>query len=351
MGLDPNAIFTFGIPALVVASLVWRRVRPAGATVAQAQDTPVPTVQGAPLTMRQWLDYVNAQPDRVPHLAVIGPSGSGKTTTTTVVLNDRPGQIVIITAKEGDHWGGLPYIGIDDDATYTTARATFAQLDAEVKRRLVAAKHNRLTADWMTIVLDDFSTLVKECPIAADVVKLVARLGRSLHVRLIMLSDSALVKAIGLEGEGETRSNFAFVRLARGHAGTLEIDGERVPIDTSQVDAIAKRVQLSARAWRAPRDPAQELAALHNFPLAETGKFGAEISDGAETSFRALESEFTISETPFSAAEIAQIATLIALGNGKTETIKAMPRYSGRRHAAYVAFYDQIVGVVEQTLN
>jgi hypothetical protein len=69
---------------------------------------------------------------------------------------------VVITAKEGDHWGGLPYVGIDDNATYTTARQTFSALDTEVKRRLVAAKHNRLTADWMTIVVDDFSTLVKE---------------------------------------------------------------------------------------------------------------------------------------------------------------------------------------------
>jgi hypothetical protein len=91
------------------------------------------------------------------------------------------------------------------------------------------------------------------------VVKLVARLGRSLQVRLVMLSDSALVKAIGLEGEGETRSNFAFVRLQRGHKGTIEIDGAQLPIDTSQAAQIAQRAQLSSRAWRMPRDAEAEL--------------------------------------------------------------------------------------------
>lgn len=259
-----NMIFTFGIPALMIGSMVWRRVAPRQAPTARTPIAidPAQATPGAPLTMRQWLDYVNAQPDRVPHLAVIGPSGSGKTTLTTAVLHDRAGRIVVITAKEGDHWGGLPYVGIDDDATYTTALATFAALDREIRQRLIAAKHQRLTADWLTIVVDDFSTLVKECPDAATVVKLVARLGRSLRVRLVMLSDSALVKAIGLEGEGETRSNFAFLRLARGHGGSLAIEDTDIPIDTSMVDRVAKAARLDDRAWQIPRDLESELAAL-----------------------------------------------------------------------------------------
>lgn len=257
-----NMLFTFGIPALVIGSFVWRRVRPQRAQLPAT--TPLIDVppDGTVLAMRAWLDYVNTQPDAVPHLAVIGPSGSGKTTLTTAVLHDRPGRIVVITAKEGDHWGGLPYVGIDDDATYATANATFDALATDVKQRLVAVKQQRMTADWMTIVVDDFSTLVKECPIAADVVKLVARLGRSLRVRLIMLSDSALVKAIGLEGEGETRANFAFLRVRRGHTGTLAIEDRDTPIDTSACAVVARQAQLGSRAWRPARDPEQELAEL-----------------------------------------------------------------------------------------
>jgi hypothetical protein len=213
----------------------------------------------APIGMRDWLRYVNYQPDRVPHLAVIGPSGAGKTTLATAVLADRPGRLVVITAKEGDDWGGLPYVGIDEDATYTTANQTLVALLGEVKGRLVDVKQRRMTADYLTIVIDDFSTLVKECPAAADVVKLVARLGRSLRVRLIMLSDSALVKAIGLEGEGETRSNFAFIRLARGHKGAIEIEGEQQLIDVGQVRQLALGAQLGARAWRSRRSEQDEL--------------------------------------------------------------------------------------------
>jgi hypothetical protein len=268
--MDPNTLITFGIPSITLGVMVYRRFFKSAAKASEitalasgkiAQDAAAAT-DDASLATRAWLDYVNGQPDTVPHLVVIGPSGSGKTTTTKAVLHDRTGQIVVLTAKEGDDWGGLPYIGIDDDATYTTASNTFDQLLAEVKQRLIAAKHKRLTADWLTIVLDDFSTLAKECEDAPELVKLVARLGRSLRVRLIMLTDTALVKAIGLEGEGETRGNFAFLRLKRGHTATLEIDAKPIPIDTSLVARVAAAVQFARRAWKPVREPGDELAEL-----------------------------------------------------------------------------------------
>lgn len=351
--MDANTLATFGIAGIVLFAIIGDRVKAAFRSATPVQAAPITeatiseATEAAPLSMRAWLDYVNAQPDAVPHLAVIGPSGAGKTALATVALTDRPGQIVVITAKEGDHWGLLPYISIDLDASYTTANDTFTALEVEVKRRLIAVKQRRMTADYLTIVVDDFSTLVKECPVAANVVKLVARLGRSLRVRLLMLSDSALVKAIGLEGEGETRANFAFVQLVRGHKGTLEIEGSAVPIDTSLIKPLSERANLTGRAWRVPRDAATELNDWLGLS-AHSGAFSSvEIVSPASKSVSAVERHETRFEIAFSARETVKIVAAIARNESQTAVVKSMPGYRADRHAVFVAKYAELKEQVE----
>ena len=65
-------------------------------------------------------------------------------------------------------------------------------------------------------------------------------------------------------------------------------------------------------------------------------------SSVVETGSPARESHIPISDLPFSAGEIARITAQISGGTGKTEIVKAMPRYSGHRHGAYAALYDRI---------
>lgn len=256
-----NAFFTFAIPGSVIAAIVWNwakknnihlpiltMAQPVGDTEAAVA---LPS-DGRTVSMADWMAYVNTQPENVPHLAIIGPTGAGKTTTATAVLTGRRGQIVILSAKEGDYWGGIEYIGIDDDLSYNRVKQVAEELYLEIKRRNLALRQRNLTSEYLTIVIDDFSTLVNEAPVIKEVVKFAARIGRALRVRLIMLSDSALVKALGLEGEGETRAHFAFIRLARGHTGTIDIDGEepaRLPIETEGLRELAWRAHLMERSW------------------------------------------------------------------------------------------------------
>jgi energy-coupling factor transporter ATP-binding protein EcfA2 len=263
--MDANTLATFGIVGLVVLVFSYDRVKALFRGDAPTEAAPITeatiaeATEAAPLAFARVAQYVNDQPQNVPQLAVIGPSGAGKTTLVVALLHQRPGQIVILTGKEGDYWGGLPTIGIDDDLTYTRLGAMVEALTLEIRRRQLAAKQSRLTADWLTIVIDDYSTLRLECERLAGIVKIAARIGRSLRVRLIMLSDSMLVKSWGLEGEGESRSNFAVIRLKRGHTGAIEIEEQWIPIDYAPACAYERRPFPAARAWQPPREQAIEL--------------------------------------------------------------------------------------------
>src|SRR6266508_2061336 len=109
--MDANTFATFAIGGLVIFFVVYdhtvrlvRRYLPAVAAspAALAPETIEAATDDRPIALRPWIDYVNAQPNQVPHLAIIGGSGSGKTTTATAILADRTGQIIILTGKDGD---------------------------------------------------------------------------------------------------------------------------------------------------------------------------------------------------------------------------------------------------------
>ena len=215
----------------------------------------VPTLPVRSSASDWWVACVNATPEQAPHLVVAGPTGTGKTTLVTGLLHTRPGQIVIITAKTGDAWGGLPAVVIDDDGSFTTAAAVFAALLVDVKRRLVATKHQRDPGPWLTVVLDDYPALRDACAAADETFILIARLGRSLRVRLIVLSYSGLVKELGLEGKGESRDHFVWIRLDRQRRASLVWDEESHSLDTALVVAMAQRPLDVSRAWIAPTAP------------------------------------------------------------------------------------------------
>jgi hypothetical protein len=228
---------------------------------------------------------LNDQPDRLPHTLIIGATGTGKTTFTRALLATRPGLVAVLTPKpDPADWPGAPIITIGDAGDFAELTQAFGVLGSEVRARLVAAKHQQHPGPALTIICDDWPVLASECgrP-ATDLFKLVARLGRSLRVRLIVLSQSERVRSLGLDGEGDATTNFARVTLSRGHQAILETEGQRLPLDTHTVPQLAATPVSPDRWWRlssvSPTPPApapvvvtgDELAALAPFQAFLTG--------------------------------------------------------------------------------
>jgi energy-coupling factor transporter ATP-binding protein EcfA2 len=220
------------------------------------QDQAAP--QNRPLALRQWLDLVNNQPDRNPHLVTTGPSGSGKTTLTLAILQDRPGRVMIVTpkSKKADSWGGLPAIRLRrEDMSFEPIAAAIDAVYQEMLRR--NAEDTDVDEDWLTLVIDEFPTVADECKgLSAKVLRMI-RLARSVRIRLILLATETTVKALGLEGNGDARNNCIVIETAEDRSATIYRWGKTPnPIDTRPVLQVASR-PIPLMRWWAPQ-PASE---------------------------------------------------------------------------------------------
>lgn len=250
-----------GMCGLIVVAMLWPSFRratenptpppqqPTKAPIAEltAREQRIGPTTQAPtpahtLPLRQWLDLVNNRPDEIPHLFVEGGSGAGKTTIATTILHDRHDPVAIVGVKPDDGWGAGYIYRSQDRPAYLAALLT------EVRHRLDAGDKSGLT-----IVLDDFTRLAADHRSAVELYKLIADVGRSLRIRLILIARGRLVKGIGASGESDLLEHFVFITVQRGHHATIEYEDEHYPLDTAQVRQLAQ--PLPARRWWSPPEP------------------------------------------------------------------------------------------------
>jgi hypothetical protein len=315
------------------------------------------------------------------NILVIGPKGSGKTTLLKQLIAIRSGALCALDPHNApDKWpcevvgGGRDFAGVD-----TYLQAAYSDLN----RRYTAMHEGRIAEGQfgrLTLVGDEWRAIAQELPgerggrlgAGAVLLKLLAE-GRKVALCVLAASHNDTAASMGMAGDMAMLSCFDWTI----YLGALAV--RKLPAaGQMQRPAVAYHAErdtfylLDIPAYVAPAAPAQgrysynrpaalsaasaasrpleytagrPAAGLENRPAAVVN--WPEKSPALETDFSALESDFTISNLSFSAVEIAQITALIVRGNGKTEVVKAMPRYTGRKHSEYAAAYDQLRAAVE----
>lgn len=232
------------------------------------------------------LPYVNwhAMTECVPHVAIHGPTGAGKTVMAQALTADRPGHVLIIDPNwEPGAWGGLPVITTTDTDDFAPVEIALTALLSEMSRRAAAFKRGE-TSDALTIIWDEVPECVEMCPSAGEVLRRLARRARKYQMRLVILTQSNRVKALGLEGQGDALDNFCWLTLgdaarevAQGlisrklasadlvadfiklpHPALIEYRGKHKAIETSGLLDLAKRPIDPSRCFVLPETKPQQ---------------------------------------------------------------------------------------------
>lgn len=301
-----------------------------------------------------WLQIVTNEPDRAPHFVIAGESGTGKTTVAQAMLAERGGLVAIADPKPtrpgAVKWAGMPYASIGAGGDYRAIEALFVAVLAEVDRRLAQMRQTRSPFVPLTIICDEWLTLLAKCESAVKLYEL-ATIGRELGMRLILLSTSDQVKSLKLDGRGDLRENFRFLRLGDKALGAqpacadqdrpacLEWRGKNLPISLDTIYERAAAAATRADVWPgvlASRS-APMLGDLLVTSLPDRGtELPAELPR-VTAAAREVTSELPVTNTEVSPAEVAFIAVKLQLGNTPSQVAKMLPGYSPRNYKDFAA--------------
>ena len=171
-----------------------------------------------------------------PHIMLLGSTGDGKSTLAKhLAANCTAYTIVIDPHAAPDDWGGLPVFGASRN--YAQIALIMGVLLQLMQTRYDARSQGEKNFSPLVIICDEYPAIVASVEagkIASSWMKLISREARKVAIRLVVLTQSPEVKAIGLEGEGSVRDNFCFVRL-----GEFALDHAKSLKDASVKDAIA----------------------------------------------------------------------------------------------------------------
>lgn len=229
---------------------------PAPAAPATGQTT---ALELPPMAIWEWLKWAN-EDETSPHLGIVGPTRAGKTTLALAALGRRQGELVIVSpkAEETDPWGGASVVRMRVDlgsgqADFSPLANAVRQAHREMLRR--NAEGGIAQEQTLTLVIDEYTTLVAEQPEIRPLVLQLWTMGASAKVRVVVIAPEVSVRAWGIEGRGDVRENLVFIRLAPDRSAQMfRIDGQARPVtprrlDTRPVRQLAAQAQLSHRVW------------------------------------------------------------------------------------------------------
>lgn len=145
---------------------------------------------------------------------VKGKSDAGKTTFLLALATRSKNVIVIDPHNSPDKWPGCAVIGGGENFPEISQRLKWLYDTMQQRYRdLHAGNIKERQFDPLTLITDEVLAIIDECPEAKDYFRKLVTRARKVNISVYLGSHSELVKPLGLEGAGDIRESYVFIRL------------------------------------------------------------------------------------------------------------------------------------------
>jgi energy-coupling factor transporter ATP-binding protein EcfA2 len=151
------------------------------------------------------------------HVFIIGDTGTGKSSLAQWLAYRLGGEVTVYDPDASpDEWQGLKVIGRKGnfEAIQEAMEADLEELQRRIELRGESGDKALIGLESTTIA-EEFPLLASEVDIASDWLIKHGNRGRKPKRCIIALSQTDAVKSLGIEGEGQARKNFRYVRLGK----------------------------------------------------------------------------------------------------------------------------------------
>ena len=257
-----------------------------------------------------------------PHCMLLGSTGDGKSTLAKhLAANCTAYTIVIDPHAAPDDWGNLPVFGASRN--YGEIAEIMGVILELMQRRYDARSKGAKAFEPIVIICDEYPAIIASLEagkVASSWMKLISREARKVSLRLVVLTQSPEVKAIGLEGEGSVRDNFCFIRLgefALDHAKSLKDEQIKSAIENADRPAMLGNLpcvipQLSDRVAMPVLSMPSDYALLTN-----------SIADTLQPSFEAIDTPSTLVSTSAQSKLSAPLEAILEYAQKQNDFVSA----------------------------
>jgi hypothetical protein len=179
-----------------------------------------------------WDDF-----SRSPHFGIVGATGDGKSTLTKLLTCLMGGyKIAIDPHQAANTWHPLHAVGANGN--YQEIESWMIALMELTKYRYSVRTADTDVFEPIVVLLDEFPAILNSCKISKEFLRMMLFESRKVQIRLLLMTQSDTVEALGIKGMGQMRDCLQYVRLGKSAITFAKREGD---------EELLKKVRSSSR--------------------------------------------------------------------------------------------------------